>query len=77
MDRASLTLFVPSTAYAKSLCPWCLMSAVRLAEIYCELVSAIAFSYISGLGTSGRLSTHIFTHPCLTETCHMIFLTDL
>lgn len=65
MDRASLTLFVPSTAYAKSLCPWRLMSAVRLAEIYCKLFSAIAFSYISGLGTNGRLRTRICTHPCL------------
>lgn len=57
IERVSFTTFAPSTTYAKCSCPWCLVSAVRVADIYCEFVSIITFSYISGLGTSGRLST--------------------
>lgn len=65
IERVSFTTFAPSTTYAKCSCPWCLVSAVRVADIYCEFVSIITFSYISGLGASGRLSTHICTYPCI------------
>lgn len=83
VDRASLNLFVPSAAYLKSLCPWCLMSAIMLAEIYYELVSRIAFSYIFGLGASGRLRPSLFmTSPlfffplCTLPQRHAICFSD-
>lgn len=49
-----------------------LMQNLRVPGASCQLlgwlrytVSIITFSYISGLGASGRLSTHICTYPCI------------